>query len=89
MQNNSMQTAHRHFSVPASLTGDYSGSSSSEEEEDDAVSPRDKPMKNSKGFSDFRIKNIKISPYGRKEIEMAEQGVCVVVCVFWCMCFGV
>ena len=64
------------------LTGDYSGSSSSEEEED--TSPRDKVVKNSKGQSDFCVKNIKIAPYGRKEIVMAEQGVCVCVCV--CVC---
>ena len=58
----------------ASLTGDYSGSSSSEEEDEDQSSPRERVLKNSKGQSDFRIKDIKIAPYGRKEIEMAEQG---------------
>jgi adenosylhomocysteinase len=53
---------------------DYSGSSSSEEEDDeDQSSPRERVLKNSKGRSDFRIKDIKIAPYGRKEIEMAEQ----------------
>ena len=55
-----------------SLTGEYSGSSSSEDE--DSTSPKDKVLKNSKGLTDFRIKDIKIAPYGRKEIEMAEQG---------------
>ena len=38
------------------------------------MSPREKVLKNSKGFSDFRIKTTKTAPYGRKEIEMAEQG---------------
>ena len=55
-----------------SLTGDFSGSSSSEDEDD--TSPKERIFKNSKGQSDFRIKDIKIAPYGRKEIEMAEQG---------------
>ena len=36
--------------------------------------PREKVQKNSKGRTDFRVKNMKIAPYGRKEIEMAEQG---------------
>lgn len=61
------------LNILTSLTGDYSGSSSSEEEEDD-VSPKEVVLKNSAGQSDFRVKNIKIAPYGRKEIEMAEQG---------------
>ena len=56
------------------LIGDYSGSSSSEEEDEDQSSPRERVLKNSKGQSDFRIKDIKIAPYGRKEIDMAEQG---------------
>ena len=29
---------------------------------------------NSKGFKDFRIKDLKLAVYGRKEIEIAEQG---------------
>ena len=31
-------------------------------------------LANSKGFKDFRIKDIKLAVYGRKEIEIAEQG---------------
>ena len=39
------------------------------------VSPRERVLKNSNRFSDFRIRTIKTAPYGRKEIEMAEQGL--------------
>ncbi|KAJ8269740.1 hypothetical protein COCON_G00123470 [Conger conger] len=35
--------------------------------------PRDKQQKNSKGNSDFCIKNIKQTDFGRREIEIAEQ----------------
>ena len=45
------------------------GSSSDEE----AVSPREKPQKNSKGSSDFCVRRIEQAPYGRREIEIAEQ----------------
>lgn len=41
---------------------------------DDETSPRDKQQKNSKGNADFCIKNIKQSDFGRREIEIAEQG---------------
>ncbi|KAG2459851.1 SAHH3 Adenosylhomocysteinase, partial [Polypterus senegalus] len=40
---------------------------------DDETSPRDKQQKNSKGSSDFCIKNIKQADFGRREIEIAEQ----------------
>uniref|UniRef100_A0AAY4CYN3 S-adenosyl-L-homocysteine hydrolase NAD binding domain-containing protein n=1 Tax=Denticeps clupeoides TaxID=299321 RepID=A0AAY4CYN3_9TELE len=40
---------------------------------DDEVSPREKMQKNSKGGSDFCIKNIKQAEFGRREIEIAEQ----------------
>ena len=39
------------------------------------MSPREKVLQNSKGQTDFRIKTIKTCPFGRKEIEMAEQGI--------------
>lgn len=29
---------------------------------------------NSKGFSDFRVRNLSLAEYGRREIEIAEQG---------------
>lgn len=48
----------------------YTGSSS----EDDDVSPREKIQKNSKGFSDFCVRNINQHSFGRREIEIAEQG---------------
>lgn len=41
---------------------------------DDETSPRDKQQKNSKGSSDFCVKNIKQAEFGRREIEIAEQG---------------
>lgn len=41
---------------------------------DDESSPRDKLQKSTKGPSDFCIKNISQADFGRKEIEMAEQG---------------
>ena len=65
------------FLFLTSLTGEYSGSSSSEEEDDDDISPREKVLRNSKGKTDFRVRNMKIAPYGRKEIEMAEQGILI------------
>uniref|UniRef100_A0A8C3XS58 Adenosylhomocysteinase like 2 n=1 Tax=Chelydra serpentina TaxID=8475 RepID=A0A8C3XS58_CHESE len=37
------------------------------------TSPRDKQQKNSKGSSDFCVKNIKQAEFGRREIEIAEQ----------------
>lgn len=41
---------------------------------DDGSSPRDKLQKTSKGSSDFCIKNIKHADFGRREIQIAEQG---------------
>lgn len=41
---------------------------------EDESSPRDKLQKTSKGLSDFCIKNIKQADFGRKEIQIAEQG---------------
>ena len=69
-----------------SSTGDFSGSSSSEEEEEDDTSPREKVLKSTKGQKDFRVKDIKIAPFGRKEIEMAEQGMGYGI---WGMGYGV
>ena len=44
--------------------------SSSEED----VSPREKIQSNSKGFADFCVRNIQQHAFGRREIEIAEQG---------------
>lgn len=41
---------------------------------EDESSPRDKLQKTSKGLSDFCIKNIKQAEFGRREIEIAQQG---------------
>lgn len=41
---------------------------------DDETSPREKTQLNSKGSSDFCVKNIKQAEFGRREIEIAEQG---------------
>lgn len=54
------------------LTASYTESSS---EDETGTSPRDKVQRTSKGFTDFCVKNITQAPYGRKEIEMAEQGL--------------
>ncbi len=46
---------------------------------EDEISPREKQQKSSKGFSDFCIKNIKQAEFGRRGIEMAQQGKVEVV----------
>lgn len=38
------------------------------------MSPREKVQQATNGFSDFCVKNINQATYGRKEIEIAEQG---------------
>lgn len=48
----------------------YTGSSS----EDDDVSPREKTQQNSKGNTDFCVRSINQHAFGRREIEIAEQG---------------
>ncbi|XP_057186349.1 adenosylhomocysteinase like 2a isoform X1 [Triplophysa rosa] len=40
---------------------------------EDEVSPRDRQQINSKGKSDFCIKNIKLADFGRREIQLAEE----------------
>ena len=57
------------FSVSLSLAS-YTGSSSDEEE----LSPREKVQQTSKGFSEFCVRNINQAAFGRKEIDIAEQG---------------
>lgn len=51
----------------------FSGDSDAENLEDE-VSPRDRLQINSKGNRDFCVKNIKQADYGRREIELAEDG---------------
>jgi adenosylhomocysteinase len=55
----------------SSFTASYTGSSS----EEDDVSPREKVQKSSKSFSDFCVRNINQHAFGRREIEIAEQGM--------------
>ena len=38
------------------------------------MSPRDKTQTAADGFSDFCIRNIQQAAFGRREIEIAEQG---------------
>ena len=64
------------FTYPFSPAS-YTESSS---EDETGTSPRDKVQRTSKGFTDFCVKNISQAPYGRKEIEMAEQGL---TSTFW------
>lgn len=52
------------------LAASYTGSSSDEEE----ISPREKAQQTSKGLLDFCVRNINQAAYGRKEIDIAEQG---------------
>jgi len=63
-----MCACHAENSVRLFAAASYTDSS------DDETSPRDKQQKNSKGNGDFCIKNIKQADFGRREIEIAEQG---------------
>lgn len=47
---------------------------------DDETSPRDKAQVNTHGSSDFCVKNIKQAEFGRREIEIAEQGTSLAHC---------
>ena len=51
-------------------TASYTGSSSDE----DDISPREKSQTAGDGFTDFCIKNVQQAAFGRREIEIAEQG---------------
>ncbi|XP_053203334.1 adenosylhomocysteinase-like 1 isoform X2 [Panonychus citri] len=56
-----------------SVSSSASSYTESSSEDETGTSPRDKVQRTSKGFTDFCVKNITQAPYGRKEIEMAEQ----------------
>ncbi|XP_054979875.1 adenosylhomocysteinase 3 isoform X1 [Sorex araneus] len=60
-------------SISQSSTDSYSSAASYTDSSDDETSPRDKQQKNSKGSSDFCVRNIKQAEFGRREIEIAEQ----------------
>ncbi|XP_076337842.1 adenosylhomocysteinase-like 1 isoform X2 [Tachypleus tridentatus] len=65
---------HRSRSLSASSTDSFSSASYTDTSSDDeGLTPREKVQKNSKGFSDFCVKNINQSGFGRREIEIAEQ----------------
>lgn len=57
----------------------YTGSSS----EDDDVSPREKTQQNSKGNTDFCVRSINQHAFGRREIEIAEQGTWSTIAQQW------
>ena len=62
---------------PFYFSGEFTDSYSSED--DDRTSPvslRDRILANSKGFQDFRVKSLKAVSFGRKMINIAEQGGC-------------
>ncbi|KFW92521.1 Putative adenosylhomocysteinase 2, partial [Phalacrocorax carbo] len=61
-------------SISQSSTDSYSSAASYTDSSDDEMSPREKQQTNSKGSSNFCVKNIKQAEFGRREIEIAEQG---------------
>lgn len=61
------------FSYLYHFISHFSGGSDAENPEDE-VSPRDKQRMNTKGNKDFCIKNIKLADFGRRQIELAEDG---------------
>ena len=65
--------SRRNSSTSQSSTSSYT-ESSSDDENDSAVSPRDKKVQTAKGFSDFCVKHLGQSSFGRREITVAEQG---------------
>ncbi|KAK7590245.1 hypothetical protein V9T40_001858 [Parthenolecanium corni] len=64
---------YRSRSLSASSTDSYSSSCTGSSSDESDTSPRDKEQRNSKGFTDFCIKNINLHAFGRREIEIAEQ----------------
>ncbi|KAG7521801.1 S-adenosylhomocysteine hydrolase 1 isoform X3 [Solea senegalensis] len=67
------KTARRSLSRSISQSSTDSFSSVGSESSEDVSSPKDRIQKNSKGLSDFCIKNIKQADFGRREIEIALQ----------------
>ncbi|XP_013099295.1 adenosylhomocysteinase-like 1 [Stomoxys calcitrans] len=66
---------YRSRSLSASSTDSFSSASytGSSSDDGDDVPPREKVQKNSKGGSDFCVRNINQNAFGRREIEIAEQ----------------
>lgn len=67
------KTGRRSLSHSISQSSTDSFSSVGSDSSEDECSPKDKLQKNSQGFSDFCIKNIKQADFGRREIEIAQQ----------------
>uniref|UniRef100_A0A7M4E674 Adenosylhomocysteinase like 2 n=1 Tax=Crocodylus porosus TaxID=8502 RepID=A0A7M4E674_CROPO len=76
-RNLSGHSTHKSFQILsfilAVMCPSLSSAASYTDSSDDETSPRDKQQKNSKGSSDFCVKNIKQAEFGRREIEIAEQ----------------
>ncbi|KFV79976.1 Putative adenosylhomocysteinase 2, partial [Struthio camelus australis] len=66
-------------SISQSSTDSYSSAASYTDSSDDEVSPREKQQTNSKGSSNFCVKNIKQAEFGRREIEIAEQDMSALI----------
>ncbi|KAG8132242.1 hypothetical protein E2320_010112 [Naja naja] len=66
-------------SISQSSTDSYSSAASYTDSSDDEVSPREKQQTNSKGNSNFCVKNIKQAEFGRREIEIAEQDMSALI----------
>ncbi|KAI4902298.1 hypothetical protein NFI96_034716 [Prochilodus magdalenae] len=66
-------------SISQSSTDSYSSAASYTDSSDDETSPREKTQVNSKGSSDFCVKNIKQAEFGRREIEIAEQDMSALI----------
>ncbi|XP_075164341.1 adenosylhomocysteinase like 1 [Haematobia irritans] len=66
---------YRSRSLSASSTDSFSSASytGSSSDDGDDIPPREKVQKNSKGGSDFCVRNINQNAFGRREIEIAEQ----------------
>lgn len=76
MKNGTHSKCYRFFvrSIGAHILASYTGSSS----DDDDISPREKAQQNSKGGADFCVRNINQHAFGRREIEIAEQGTIII-----------
>ncbi|KAK1801414.1 hypothetical protein P4O66_023089 [Electrophorus voltai] len=66
-------------SISQSSTDSYSSAASYTDSSDDETSPREKTQVNSKGSSDFCVKNVKQAEFGRREIEIAEQDMSALI----------
>lgn len=63
------------------ITASYTGSSSDNED----VSPREKVQQNKDGSVDFCVRNINQHSFGRREIDIAEQGTTQTYFTIFCL----